>query len=387
VTGQIALSVTLMLIATLLTRSALEIAKPEARFSLEDKLIVHIDQLSAGYDRARARQVGETLVDHLVSLPEVKALGTSSKVFYGGGGPIAIFEYLSESARPLARKAAITWIGRDYFTAMEIPLLQGRRFNQLDYAPDAEQVMIIDESLARKLRPDGNALDCIIEWGFSTKGDAGPYRVVGIVAHLPNLEDGEVHAQVYATHKFDRLPPLLYLHVANKRLVDGLRKRIIAEIHTVDARISVKWMKTLAQLHDSHYSVKTARIGARLGLTAGATALFLAALGIYAIKGYMVASRTSEIGIRMAMGATHGNIIGMVLWEGLVLMMVGLIVGLTAGLMAAKVLASIFYGVSPIDPISIIVTVILIGAVLLLASYIPAQRAAKIDPMEALRYE
>jgi len=84
VTGQIALSVTLMLIATLLTRSALEIAKPESRFSLEDKLIVHIDQLSAGYDPVRTRQIGAALTDHLVSLPEVKALGTSSKVFYGG---------------------------------------------------------------------------------------------------------------------------------------------------------------------------------------------------------------------------------------------------------------------------------------------------------------
>ena len=308
-------------------------------------------------------------------------------MFYGGSGPWVIGEYQSESARPLARKAAIAWAGRDYFTAMEIPLLQGRLFNQLDCAPDAEEVMIIDESLARKLRPDGNALGCFVQWGLLTKAEDGPYRVVGIVAHLPNLEDGEVHAQVYLPHKSDGLSRNLYLHVANKGLVDGLRKRIIAEIHTVDARISVKWVKTLAQIHDSHYSVKTARIGARSGLAAGATALFLAALGIYAIKGNMVVSRTSEIGIRMALGATHRNIMGMVLRDGLVLMMVGLIVGLTAGLMAAKVLASIFYGVSPIDPISIIVTVILIGAVSLLAGYIPARRAAKVDPMVALRHE
>ena len=387
VTGQIALAVTLMLIAILLTRSALEIAKPEARFSLEDKLIVHIDSLSAGYDPVRTRQIGAALADHLASLPEVKALGTSNKVFYGGSGPMVISEYLSDSGRPLARKAAMAWVGRDYFTAMEIPLLQGRLFNQLEYAPDAEEVVVIDESLARKLRPDGNALGCFILWGLFTKGEVGPYRVVGIVAHLPCREDGQAHAQVYEPHKTDRLPPMLYLHVANQGLVDGLRQRIIAEIHTVDARISVKWVKTLAQIHDSHYSVKKARTDARLGLTAGATALFLAALGIYAIKGHMVAARTSEIGMRMALGATHRNIIGMVLREGLVLMMVGLIVGLTAGLMAVKVLASIFYGVSPIDPISIIVTVILIGAVSLLASYIPARRAARVDTMEALRYE
>ena len=120
---------------------------------------------------------------------------------------------------------------------------------------------------------------------------------------------------------------------------------------------------------------------------AGATALFLATLGIYAIKGHMVAARTSEFGIRMALGATHGNIKGMVLREGLVLMMMGLIVGVVAGLMVAKALASIFYGVNPIDPISIVVTVTLLAAATLSASYIPARRAAKIDPMEALRYE
>ena len=227
-TGQIALTVALVLIALLLTRSALQIAKPEAHFSLEDKLVVQIDPVSAGYDPVRPRQIGAALADHLASLPGVKALGTSAKVFYGGGGPVVVGEYPSESERPLARKAAIAWVGRDYFTAMEIPLLQGRLFNQLDYAPDAEAVTIIDESLARKLRPDGSALGCFVQWGLFSKEDEGPgRRVVGIVAHLPNLEDGEVHAQVYTPEKSDRLPPHLYLHVANKGLVDGLRRALL----------------------------------------------------------------------------------------------------------------------------------------------------------------
>jgi predicted permease len=387
VTGQIALTVALVLLALLLTHSALQIAKPEARVSLEDKLVVEIDPDSAGYDPVRPRQIGAALADHLASLPGVKALGISAKVFYGGSGPVVVGEYLSESERPLARKAALAWVGRDYFTAMEIPLLQGRLFNPLDYAPDAEAVVIIDESLARKLRPDGSALGCLIQSGLYRTAESGPYRVVGIVAHLPNLEDGQVHAQVYEPHKSDRLPSHLYLHVANKGLVEGLRQRLMAETHAVDAQISVKWVKTLAEIHESQYAVEKARKEARLGLTAGATALFLAALGIYAIKAHMVVTRTAEIGMRMALGATQGNIIGMVLREGLVLMMVGLIAGLTAGLLAAKALASLFYGVRPMDPLSIVVTVILIGAVSLLAGYVPARRAAKVDPMEALRLE
>jgi len=387
VTGQIALTVALVLIAMLLTHSALQIVKPEARVSLEDKLVVQIDPDSAGYDPVRPRQIGEALADHLASLPGVKALGTSAKVFYGGSGPIVVGEYPSESERPLAREAAIASVGRDYFTAMEIPLLQGRLFNPLDYAPDAEAVMIIDESLARKLRPDGSALGCLVQWGLYSKEEEGPYRVVGIVAHLPNVEDREVHAQVYVPYKPDRLPPHLYLHVADKGSVDGLRQRIIAETHIVDAQVSVKWVKTLAEIHDSQYAVKKARVDARLGLMAGATALFLAALGIYAIKGHMVASRTSEIGVRMALGATHGSIMGMVLREGLLLTMTGLIVGLALGLAVAKAGARLLYGVDPIDPVSIVITVALLGVASLLAGYLPARRAAKIDPMVALRCE
>jgi predicted permease len=385
VTGQIALTVALVLVAMLLTHSALQITKPESRVSLEDKLVVQIDPDSAGYDPVRPRQIGAALADHLASLPGVKALGTSGKVFYGGDGPMVVGEYPSESEKPLARKAALAWVGRDYFTAMEIPLLQGRLFNQQDYAPNAEAVAIIDESLARKLRPDGSALGCFVQWGLFSTGELGPFRVVGIVAHLPNLEDGEVHAQGYAPHNSDRLPPHLYLHVANKELVEGVRQHLMTAIQAIDARISVKWVKTLAEIHDDQYAVEKARRDARLGLTAGATALFLAALGIYAIKGHMVVRRTSEIGMRMALGATQKNIIGMVLREGLVLMLVGLIAGLTAGVLAAKALANLFYGVRPMDPISIIVTVILIGTVSLLAGYVPARHAARVDPMEALR--
>jgi ABC-type antimicrobial peptide transport system permease subunit len=209
--------------------------------------------------------------------------------------------------------------------------------------------------------------------------------VVGIVAHLPGIEDREVRAQMYLPTEADAVLPYLYLHAANKGSVDALRRRIAEEIHKVAPRMPVLSVATLAQIRDDDSSVWLARFGARLGLAAGAAALFLAALGIYAIKGYMVASRTPEIGIRMALGATHGSITGMVLREGLVLTTVGLVVGLALGLVVAKVAARMLYGISPVDPVSIAVTVALLGVASLLASYFPARRAAKVDPMVALR--
>lgn len=392
VAGQIAMAVALVLCATLLTRSALQRAMPDPRFPLEDKLVVEVDPESAGYDRTQGIQACGALADHLASRPEVEAVGTSGGAFFGGGGWVWIGEYRPGAeengrARPLAREAALVNVGRRYFEAMEIPLLQGRLFDPLDSAPNAEKVAIIDESLARKLRPDGNALGCLVRWGVMPNERRDPCRVVGIVAHLPGIENREIRAQMYTPVEPNGLHPCLCLHVANNGSADLLRQRIIEGIRQFDPRMPVLSVETLAQKRYRDSSVWLARTGARLTLTAGAAALFLAALGIYAIKGYTVASRTSEIGIRKALGATHGSIMGMVLREGLVLTMAGLIVGLALGLAVAKVAASMLYGVSPIDPVSIVVTVALLGVASLLAGYLPARRVARIDPMAALRRE
>ncbi|MBN1505528.1 MAG: ABC transporter permease [Sedimentisphaerales bacterium] len=394
VAGQIALAVALVLSASLLTRSALQLAQPDPRFPLEDKLVVHVDPLSTGDDKVQSLQVYKDLTDRLASLPGVQALGTAPRLFFGGGGPVIVREYLpgeqaSGSRKGLLRRNAMINVGRDYFTAMEIPLLQGRLFDPLDSVPEAEKVAIIDEPLARKLRPDGDALGCLIQWSIPEAGGMVPdvFRVVGIVAHMPGIGDREVRGQMYTPTESDGLSSYLYLRVADKKSVDALRQQVAEEIQRVAPRMPVLSVATLAQRRDDESSVWLARFGARLGLAAGAAALFLATLGIYAIKGYMVASRTSEIGLRKALGATHGSVMGMVLREGLVLTIVGLTVGLLLGLGVAKVSASMLYGISPVDPISIIVTVTLLGVASLLASYIPARRAAKVDPMVALRYE
>jgi predicted permease len=403
---QIALSVVLVMGAVLFTRSAWYTAWNNADFDLKGKLVVELNPLSAGYDLAHSRQVYETLAERLRSMPDVLAAGLSASFPFTEGGGYAgkISEYDPGApedqrdeeqilrdliANPPAKTASVYTVAEHYFEVIGMPLLQGRSFGPLDTTSKAEKVVIIDQRLARKFRPDGNALGCLIQYGMHPSSSP-PRRVVGIVPHLRIISEGKADiAQIYEPMGIDRQPVYIHLRIDNSKGGNESvsLQRISSEIRAIDPHLPILSIKTLADCHRDNPSVWAAGFGARLAVTFGAMALFLASLGIYAVKGYMVASRTPEIGIRMALGATHRNIMGMVLREGLVLTLAGLIVGLLIGLAVGRLIGSLLFGVRPVDPVSIILTIILLGVASLLASYIPARRAARIDPMEALRSE
>ena len=396
---QIALAVVLVMGAALFTRSAVKALRPSSEFSFNGKLLVKLDTFAAGYDLARSRQVYETLVDRLRSLPGIRTVSLSASFPFaeGGGYGGIVREYVpgveNESghesrAFPRFVKGAphIHTVGADYFEAMGMSLLQGRPLHRLDSVPDAEKVVIIDEQIARRLRPNGNALGCLITYGMETS----PFRVVGIVPTLRIATDNEVPSpQIYLPMAADSRPAFIHIRVAetlHENEVD-LQENIRILIRETDSQLPILLLKNLADYYYDNPFVWMATIGAKLAAIFGAMALFLASLGIYAVKGYMVASRTQDIGIRKALGATHRDIMGMVIREGMAITITGLIVGLFLALATGRLIGSLLYGVDPVDPLSIAVAVILLGLTSILASYIPARRAAKIDPMEALRYE
>ena len=404
---QVALSVVLVMGAALFSRSALYAAWANSGFDLDSKLMIELDSLSAGYDLDRSRQVYETLAERLKFMPGVRGVSLSASFPFAEGGGFAgsVSEYAPGApedqrdeeqvirdliANPPEKTASVYTVAGLYFEAMGMPLLRGRSFGPLDDVPDAEKVVIIDERLARRLRPDGNALGCLIQYGWWRPSSSPPRRVVGIVPHLRIVSEGKTDiAQIYEPMGSDCRP--VYIHLRLKNTGGGTEsavlQRISSEIRAIDPHLPLLSVMTLADCHRNNPSVWAAGFGARLAATFGAMALFLASLGVYAVKGYMVASRTREIGIRMALGATCRDILAMVLGEGATLTLVGLAVGMLLALAAARLVASVLCGVSPVDPMSICVTLVLLGGTSLLASYIPARRAAKIDPMEALRYE
>ena len=392
---QTALSVVLVMGAALFTRNAFNTLRVNSHFDFDGKLVVQVDL--SGPEVRNARQICQSIKERFLALPGVESVAFSQGSHFTGpgwnSGPVSEYAPSSEQNAPrvkLTQGSLQFTVGVDYFKTLGIPLLQGRTFNELDTQTDAERVVIINETLARILRPDGNALDTYIQCAPDKYIDkVSPQRVVGIVADLAsgNAEKAEPTAYV-VTH--EKSPPR-FIHVRTHNVTrqgqQALLGTLSQKIFNIDAQTPVTFIGSLLDRSRQTDEVWLSRIGARLAVGFGAIALFLAALGIYAIKGYMVASRTPEIGTRMALGATRKDIMLMVFRQGSRLTLVGLGCGLAAGLAVAHLLRSVIINVSPADPISIAITILVLALTSVLAGLIPAWRAAKIDPMEALRYE
>ncbi len=389
---QMALSVVLVMAAGLFTHSAIRAARATPGYGLEGKLVLRIDPRAAGYDGRRGRQVCERLVSHLGALPGVEAAGISTEMLFEltpSDCTISARGRDADANAPVEKRVGSVLynnIGGNYFQAMGLPLLQGRYFTPQEIASNAK-VVIIDEPLARGLRPDGKAVGCLIS-GYG----GGVSEVVGIVPGVRNsVFDEELRPHVYAPFEYKPDWYFGYIHVRVASTASGaeaaLLQRLPQEIRAVDSSLPILSLMTLSDCYHSSLPMWLARVAAGLAMTFGTMALFLAALGIYGVKGYLVASRTPEIGIRMALGATRRSILALVLREGAALTLVGLAVGMVLAVGVARVMASALCGVSPGDPLSIAATLVLLGTASLLASYVPAHRAARIDPMVALRYE
>ncbi len=397
VLSQMALSVALVMTATLLARTALKAARTEPGFGLDGKVVVSVKTYAGGYSIAQARQACEALAERLKEDPEIQAVGLSCKSPVDLGwwpwSCARVVEYVPGGADDvsgsLLTKALHQYeVNGDYFEAMGIRLLQGRSFGPLDSVPDAEPVVIIDELLARKLRPDGRALGCLIQYGDDRL--SSPRRVVGIVPNLQSVwGNGEVQPLVYEPLEAHHMPESIHLLARSTALgaEAALVRSIGARIGKIDPRLPVLSVASLADRHRNHPTVLFTGVVARLAVMFGAMALFLAGMGLYAVTSHMVASRTPEIGIRMALGATRRDILTLVLCQGATSTFVGLLVGVLLAIVMTRVIRSALYGVSTVDLVSIVVTVAMLTATSLLATYIPARRALRVDPKMALQYE
>jgi predicted permease len=390
---QTALSVAFVMVAMLFMRTARKLGNTYPGFDLHGKILVKIDAMASGYTPAQARAACARLVERLKGIPGIQAVGWSMGFpvgdSYRGSSP-DVAEYRpgveEDNAKSLFPRGALTFpVNGEYFEAMGMPLLHGRPFRPLDSAAGAEPVVIIGSRLAYKLRGDGNALDCLIQHGGGSEPQV--CRVVGVVSTLRDpYDETSEWGQMYQPISPDQVPIYMHIRTASK-MESPLLQNLGSMIRKIDPALAVVSLMSLTEHHRGSHTVQQARMNAQVITLFGMQAMFLAGLGLYAVKAHMVATRTREIGVRMALGASRRSVLALVLRQNGVSTLVGLVLGIVLAIGLTSLIRGALYGISPVDQMSIGATVLVMATTSLLAGYVPACRAVRIDPMEALRYE
>ncbi|MBA2339724.1 MAG: ABC transporter permease [Pyrinomonadaceae bacterium] len=386
VVAQVALSLVLLIAAGLVVRTLQHLQTMSPGFEPDNALMMSVDVGLQGYDKVRGQQFYRQLIERVEALPGVRSAAVADFV------PLSL-NYNSTDVyvegQPPARGANVPTVmnasvGSNYFSTMAIPLMQGREFGEMD-KEDAPRVCIINEAFARRFFPGANPVESAIGKRVG-RGTDGPFaQIVGVAT------DGKYFSINETARPFIYFP-LSHSYSSNAILLvrtNSDPKRMIApvrrEVGMIDQNMPVYEVKTLTE--HLGLSLFPARVAAVLLGSFGLLALALAAIGVYGVMSYSVAQRTREIGIRIALGAQPREVLKLVARQGVTLATVGLVAGLFASVVLTRLMSSLLYGVSATDAETFIAISLLLLTVILLACYVPARRATKVDPMVALRYE
>ena len=396
VMGQIALSLTLLTAAGLFIRSARTTASVDPGFRIENTMLLEGDPSLAGYDEARGRQIYKAVLERVRATPGVQSASVAATVPFG---MVSLGRTINRSDAPVtgsdssSKQAGVSCrfnlVSDDYFTTLGISLLQGRDFRRSDTEnSNAARVVVVDELAAKRLWPNGNAIGQHIRMDSSdgSNKEVGA-EVVGVVTGVQENVFGDgLQPHVYVPFGQEYQADMT-LHVKAASQDANVMETIRREVLAVDSRLPILALKTLRTHMEGSFDLWIVRTAARMFSIFGAVALLLAMVGLYGLRAYTVVRRTREIGIRLALGAKPSDARGMILREGVLVTSVGVAGGLALSLLAGKVLSSVLYKVSGVDPLVFFSATAVLAGVSLLACYLPALRASRVDPMVALRYE
>jgi len=390
--------------AALLTRSFIRLLAVDPGYRTGEALILDIAFPVAEFaDReAELRQVAfqEELTARLRALPGVREVGGINALPLGSVGyrpdgmfiemtrpdeiqSLEDFVRLGPAAQERAGEAGFRIASAGYFRAMGIPLVRGRLFEEGDVY-DAPHVAVISESLARARWPDEDPLGRYIQFG-NMDGDLRALRIVGIVGDVREVSlESRPEPLFYADYR--QRPRQgsnfsIVVYGTEDPATAAAAQRIVREL---DPEVPVR-VRTLSEAVDA--SLAGRRFSLLLLGAFSAAALVLATMGIYGVVSYLVARRTREIGIRMALGAGGADVLRLIVGRGAVLAGAGALLGLAAALALTRLLAGMLYGVSATDPVAFAAVVVVVAAAALLASYLPARQAARLAPAVTLRVE
>ncbi|HET6892332.1 MAG TPA: ABC transporter permease [Pyrinomonadaceae bacterium] len=382
---QVALALVLLVCAGLLIRSFNRLNSVDPGFNPENVLTIRVVLPGRKYDQ-EAKVVGffKQALERIQALPGVESTGAISFLPFAGPYSGTNFE-IGGLPLPAPGQGPITGVcvtDVNYFKAMQIPLKRGRLFTEQE-ATEARHVVVINEALARRYFPNEEAIGKRIK--IYMKDEIEPSEIIGIVADSRHKDlDGEIEPMSYWPHP-ELAFPFMTLVIRTKGDAANIAASARNVIQTLDPEQPVSDVRTLESVLAK--SIAKARFSTLLLTVFAGVALVLAAVGIYGVISYLVTQRLHEIGVRMALGAQARDVLKLVLRNGMVLALVGVVIGLGGAFALTRVMRTLLFGVTPTDAVTFATVSVLLMLVALFACYIPARRATKVDPLMALRYE
>lgn len=384
IVGQVALSLVLSVLSVLFLRTLINLTHVDSGFPREGIMLVDMDSSVLGLKDKDPRMIAmfQQMEERVAALPQIKAASFASFVFASGswnGTLLVPGTPINEN-----RQVKHNVIGNDYFKVMQIPLLAGRTFGPQDNA-FAHHVVILSESTAKDYFPAGvNPIGRHIFYGK----DPLPAKEVEVIGIVRDVKFGSLdEAKEYIDYYPNPQHPWTYGTLAVRYTGDFAAASAAVQnaVHQVNHLVPIDHVKTLNNVIDQ--TIVNQRLVAQLSGTFGLLAVLLSAIGIYGLMSYLVSLRTGEIGIRMALGASHAGVRWMVMREIAVLVVSGIVAGIAIALAGGRLIQSMLYGIAATEPFSMAIATVALMTIALTAGYLPARRASQVNPMEALRYE
>jgi predicted permease len=385
VVTQVCLSMILLTGAGLFARSLLKLQQEDVGFNHTRVLLADIDPRLAGYKPAELAPLYERLLARLKAIPGVESVSVSSYSPMSGTRSSSNITVQGYEPRPNENDVvAQVMVGPDFARTLGVPLLQGREVNERDNAA-SRKVAVVNQTFVDHYLKNQNPLGRLFCFGDEFKAEES-LEIVGVIGNIKSADARTAPIETMYTSIYqDDEPYSAGFEIRSNGQPAQLGPVVRAAIAEIDPRLPILNVSTLSDQVNS--TLKQDRMIAKLVSFFGLLALLLACIGLYAVMAHGVVRRTNEIGIRMALGAQRTNILWLILRDTLILVLIGLAIGIPLALGAAKLVSKQLFGLSPTDPFTLIFAAGILVVVAMLAGFLPARRASRVNPLIALRYE
>jgi predicted permease len=386
ISGQVALSLLVLFAALLLVRSLQKLMTQDFGYSRDHLVIARLDPAAAGYDPEHMKLLAEQLVARVATSPGVRAVTYSTNGLFAGSESGEAIIVPGFNGTDQDRVGLEDYVGPHYFDVIGIPVLAGRGIEEQDTATST-RVAVVNEAMVKHFFGGNNPIgrQFMIDDAAELQK---PITIIGISRNAKDHGSGireDVRPRFYLAFQQVADPGQIILEAQVGGTPSGAVSSLQSQIKAADSGLPIGFVEALDTLVTESAGEQIAL--AKLSAFFAGVALLLACIGLYGVMSYTVAGRTREIGVRMALGAQHRDVMRLVLREAMLLVGVGLLVGIPLSLASTRLLHSYLFRLKGTDPASLMAVVILLGVVAALAGFIPARRAAGVDPIVALRYE